>query len=82
MVPFVIKMHNEYENLKLNLQSSDSDTIISFVGQDKVDIGMVLICTLDAPILFREIKRNQLEFEELFEDEQNTRQAGNTVLQK
>ncbi len=69
MVPFVIKMHNEYENLKLNLQSSDSDTIISFVGQDKVDIGMVLICTLDAPILFREIKRNQLEFEELFEDE-------------
>ena len=69
MIPVFIKLHQKYEDLKLHLQSSDTDTIISLVGQDKVDIGVVLICTLDAPILFREIKRNQLAFDELFEDE-------------
>lgn len=69
MIPIFIKLSQKYHDLKLNLQSSDTDTIVSLVGQDKVDIGIVLICTLDAPILFREITRNQLDYEKLFEDE-------------
>lgn len=83
MIPIFLKLHQKYEDLKLNLQSSDTDTIISLVGQDKVDIGIILICTLDAPILFREITRNQLSFDELFEDEMRfVVRKGHPLLQK
>lgn len=69
IIPIFVQLHNEYSGLKLHLQSGDTDTIIKLTGQDKVDSGLVLICELDGPILLREIKRNKLEFDELFKDE-------------
>lgn len=69
LLKLILKMQEQYPDLKLHLKSGDSDAIISDVGQGLVDIGLVLICQLDAPILFREINRNQLIFQKLFSDE-------------
>lgn len=69
LLPLILQMHARYPELKLHLRGGDSDTTISAVGQDTVHIGLVLICELDAAVMFREISRNQLEFYQLFLDE-------------
>lgn len=69
LLKLILKMQEQYPALTLHLRSGDSDTIISDVGQGLADIGLVLICQLDAPVLFREINRNHLIFQKLFSDE-------------
>lgn len=69
LLKFIVEMQERYPNLKLHLLSGDSDSVISNVGQSVVDIGLIVMCELDKPMLWREIKRNQLKYSKVIEDE-------------
>ena len=66
---FLLHMNQKYSHLRLNLQSSDSESIISGIGTGLLDIGMIIMTQIDEANLMREIYRNQLDYLKIASDE-------------
>ena len=69
LMNFLLHMNQKYPHLRLNLQSSDSESIISGIGTGLLDIGMIIMTQIDEANLMREIYRNQLDYLKIASDE-------------
>lgn len=65
----LLVLRQKYPSLKVTLTDGDSQTILKMVAQGMIDIGVIIFCNVDASIFLRELRRNQLQFTELFSDE-------------
>lgn len=65
----LLHLRQKYPGLKVTLTDGDSQTILKMTAQGAIDLGVIMFCNVDASIFLRELKRNQLQFTELFTDE-------------
>lgn len=64
-----LTVRKKYPQIKLVLKEGDSQTILKLVSQGSIDIGVIMLCNVDESIFLREIRRNKLQFTQLFLDE-------------
>jgi len=69
MLDLIVRLKDQYPELYLILDEIDASTIFQQVNQRATDIGLVMICNNEAERYRRELEKNNLAFEELYEDE-------------
>ena len=65
----LLRVHENYPDLKITPVDSDSPNILRMVAQGSLDLGVILFCNIDDGPFLREIRRNHLQFQALMQDE-------------
>jgi len=69
LLNLLLNIRKKYPELKIILKEGDSPTVLRWVAQGSLDLGVIMICNVDEDFFLREIKRNKLQFTQLFLDE-------------